>query len=101
MRLYERDESIRSSWDDMQRDLRCCGGVNYENGFQEWESVLQAGRKYGYQAEVVCLEADEFAETPEVKTAIHPNAMQDIVVINSEVFIHTAIILLSIFRARV
>jgi len=42
MRLYERDESIRSSWDDMQRDLRCCGGVNYENGFQEWESVLQA-----------------------------------------------------------
>jgi len=25
--------------------------------------------------EVVCLEADEFAETPEVKTAIHSNAM--------------------------
>jgi len=40
MKMYLEDESVRANWDWMQRDLRCCGGMNYETGFQEWGIVM-------------------------------------------------------------
>jgi len=43
MLLYEMDETVKSNWDSMQTNLRCCGGLNYENGFMTWSVVLNEG----------------------------------------------------------
>jgi len=47
MMLYENldndpdwDDTVRNNWDSMQANLRCCGGLNYENGFMGWSVVL-------------------------------------------------------------
>jgi len=43
MELYLTDESVRSDWDWMQRDLRCCGGINFNNGFLDWRDIYENG----------------------------------------------------------
>jgi len=40
MRLYGEDDTIKDNWDSMQRDLRCCGGLHYETGFNDWGSIM-------------------------------------------------------------
>eukprot|EP00090_Calanus_glacialis_P025919 TRINITY_DN4064_c0_g1_i1.p1 TRINITY_DN4064_c0_g1~~TRINITY_DN4064_c0_g1_i1.p1 ORF type:complete len:293 (-),score=61.48 TRINITY_DN4064_c0_g1_i1:349-1227(-) len=40
MREYNRDDSITSNWDTMQRELRCCGGMHFEDGFNEWNTIM-------------------------------------------------------------
>lgn len=40
MKLYGQDDTVTYNWDWMQRDLRCCGGINYDNGFTDWDSIL-------------------------------------------------------------
>jgi len=40
MQEYERDDSVKGAWDSMQNQLRCCGGREYETGYQEWSLAL-------------------------------------------------------------
>lgn len=40
MKLYLSDDYVKYNWDWMQRDLRCCGGMHYEVGFNEWASIM-------------------------------------------------------------
>jgi len=40
------DDTIKNNWDTMQRNLRCCGGINHETGYTQWGNVL----KQQYQA---------------------------------------------------
>ena len=37
---YTERDSVRSAWDRMQRTLRCCGGLHYEVGYEEWDWVM-------------------------------------------------------------
>ena len=39
MELYGKDDSVTAEWDSMQSQLRCCGGMNYETGYQTWGNV--------------------------------------------------------------
>lgn len=39
MELFGEDESVTAEWDSMQTELRCCGGMNYETGYQTWGNV--------------------------------------------------------------
>jgi len=32
-------EDITSKWDEMQRELRCCGGQDFDIGYQSWKSA--------------------------------------------------------------
>jgi len=32
-------EDVTAKWDEMQRELRCCGGVDYDIGYQRWRST--------------------------------------------------------------
>ena len=38
---YTESHSVRSSWDRMQKTLRCCGGEEYERGFEDWDRVMR------------------------------------------------------------
>jgi len=40
MREYNTDETIKSNWDSMQRELRCCGGRHFEVGFNDWNQIM-------------------------------------------------------------
>lgn len=33
-------EAITAKWDEMQRELRCCGGENFDTGYQDWRNAL-------------------------------------------------------------
>jgi len=41
MKFYgvEGHEDITDKWDEMQRQLRCCGGERFDNGYTDWRSV--------------------------------------------------------------
>ena len=39
MELYGKDDAVTADWDAMQTQLRCCGGMNYETGYQTWGNV--------------------------------------------------------------
>jgi len=39
MELYSKDDAVKADWDAMQTQLRCCGGMNYETGYQTWGNV--------------------------------------------------------------
>jgi len=41
MRQYTTDEVVRSNWDTMQKKLRCCGGMQYDTGFNDWDNVMR------------------------------------------------------------
>jgi len=32
-------EDVTSKWDEMQRELRCCGGLDFDIGYQRWRST--------------------------------------------------------------
>ena len=36
---YATDPFLRSRWDSIQREFRCCGGYNVGSGYQDWEGV--------------------------------------------------------------
>ena len=38
---YTESHSVRSSWDRMQKTLRCCGGEEYERGFEDWDRIMR------------------------------------------------------------
>jgi len=42
MRQYRNESEpwIRREWDELQTNLRCCGGMHYEVGFQDWSNML-------------------------------------------------------------
>jgi len=40
MRQYNQDDSIKSNWDAMQENLRCCGGMHHEVGYDKWNIVM-------------------------------------------------------------
>ena len=39
MELYGKDDAVTADWDEMQTELRCCGGMSYEIGYQTWGNV--------------------------------------------------------------
>lgn len=41
MKEYAINEDIANNWDVMQRDLRCCGGMQYETAFNDWTDLLE------------------------------------------------------------
>jgi len=43
MEMYGKDDSKKASWDSLQSSLRCCGGKDYEIGFQTWDRVNLKG----------------------------------------------------------
>jgi len=40
MREYGKDSTITENWDSMQENLRCCGGMHFEVGFNSWSGIL-------------------------------------------------------------
>ena len=36
---YATDAFLRSRWDSIQREFRCCGGYNVGSGYTDWEGV--------------------------------------------------------------
>ena len=36
---YSTDPYIRSRWDTIQREFRCCGGYNVGTGYTDWEDI--------------------------------------------------------------
>jgi len=44
---YETDEDVRSNWDAMQTNLRCCGGDQFERGYQDWSFLGSQGGRTG------------------------------------------------------
>jgi len=40
--LYDTDSSIKAKWDDLHRDLHCCGGYRYGQGYTDWVGKLQS-----------------------------------------------------------
>ena len=36
---YSTDPYVRSRWDTIQREFRCCGGYNVGTGYTDWEGV--------------------------------------------------------------
>ena len=36
---YATDPFLRSRWDTIQREFRCCGGYNVGTGYTDWEGV--------------------------------------------------------------
>ena len=36
---YATDPFLRSRWDTIQKEFRCCGGYNVGTGYQDWEGV--------------------------------------------------------------
>ena len=41
MEQYGKDDAVTADWDSMQTQLRCCGGMSYEIGYQTWANVTQ------------------------------------------------------------
>ena len=39
LNLYSTDPYIRSRWDTIQREFRCCGGYKIGTGYTDWEEV--------------------------------------------------------------
>jgi len=39
MEQYGIDDAVTADWDAMQTQLRCCGGMSYEIGYQTWGNV--------------------------------------------------------------
>lgn len=39
MGLYGTDEAVKSDWDIIQSDIRCCGGSSMSNGYDDWRRV--------------------------------------------------------------
>lgn len=37
--LYGKDPAITSKWDDLQRDMHCCGGNNFLTGYNDYRST--------------------------------------------------------------
>ena len=33
---YSDDSTTTANWDAMQRDLHCCGGINFNTGFRDY-----------------------------------------------------------------
>ena len=33
---YRNDSATTANWDTMQRDLHCCGGINFNTGFRDY-----------------------------------------------------------------
>jgi len=40
MRQYNTDDAVKSNWDTMQKSLRCCGGMQFDTGFNDWQHVM-------------------------------------------------------------
>ena len=40
MANYTESESVRSAWDRLQKTLRCCGGLHYEVGYEDWDRIM-------------------------------------------------------------
>ena len=38
---YDKDSAIRAKWDELHRDLHCCGGYRYGQGYTDWVGKLQ------------------------------------------------------------
>ena len=38
---YDTDSGIKAKWDDLHRDLHCCGGYRYDQGYTDWVGKLQ------------------------------------------------------------
>jgi len=38
--LYEESSSVKSKWDALQRDLHCCGGYRYGEGYLSWQGHI-------------------------------------------------------------
>ena len=36
---YGEDSGTTANWDELQRDLHCCGGSNFNTGYEGWRSV--------------------------------------------------------------
>lgn len=36
MALYEEDAGVKAKWDELQRDLHCCGGQRFNEGYRDW-----------------------------------------------------------------
>merc|ERR1712117_730484 len=43
--LYDKDSAIRAKWDELHRDLHCCGGYRYGQGYTDWVGKLQSKPK--------------------------------------------------------
>ena len=39
LKLYGEDDAITSKWDTLQRDLHCCGGSGYIDGYLNYQST--------------------------------------------------------------
>lgn len=39
LKLYNESPAIKAKWDDLQRDLHCCGGNNFLTGFNDYLST--------------------------------------------------------------
>eukprot|EP00092_Neocalanus_flemingeri_P021978 GFUD01023836.1.p1 GENE.GFUD01023836.1~~GFUD01023836.1.p1 ORF type:complete len:294 (+),score=59.87 GFUD01023836.1:67-948(+) len=40
MRLFNVDDTITENWNQMQSNLRCCGGQHYEVGYNDWTTIM-------------------------------------------------------------
>ncbi len=45
LQLYGEDASATAKWDDIQRDLHCCGGNGYRTGWQAYKNINEWARK--------------------------------------------------------
>merc|ERR1711971_776463 len=39
MAQYKDDSTVKSNWDEMQRDLHCCGGQGKADGYTKWYTI--------------------------------------------------------------
>ena len=37
--LYGEDAGVTADWDDLQKDLHCCGGQNFGTGYADWRNT--------------------------------------------------------------
>lgn len=40
-KLYTKDSGIKAKWDELQRDLHCCGGRNKVDGYTDWSGTFE------------------------------------------------------------
>jgi len=73
MRSYLTDDSVKYNWDWMQRDLRCCGSVNYESGFQSWDTILS-----GSVPDSCCRKETEFCGKDKISSFTSQRAFIDL-----------------------
>ena len=54
IQLYDSNSWIRYKWDTLQREFTCCGGYQYNLGYQDWKKAL-IGQKINSVPDSCCL----------------------------------------------